>query len=179
VLVDGFCQPTYEEFLADAVNLNLIKRFKGDYNDPKIRRALSRCVWTGSSAGSLDPQKEVGAAEQKVRFGFSTIERESSELNGSNYRDNIRQQSIEQDEFEEADLVYPPNRAGRGGGFAPETEVPGGPAAAPVTQGTPAAPVGGQPPQPKQPKQPAQPTADLRMRRAAALSSGTSGVIVR
>ena len=33
------------------------------------------------------------------------IERESAELNGSNYRDNIRQQSTQQTEFEDADLV--------------------------------------------------------------------------
>jgi lambda family phage portal protein len=181
VMVDGFCQPVYEELIADAFSLNLIKRFKGDFNDPKIRRALCRCVWTGSSAGSLDPQKEVQAAEQKVRFGFSTIERESSELNASNYRDNIRQQSIEQNEFEEADLIYPPNRAGRGGGFAPETEVtePGQPAP-PITPGEPVQPPkGGQPPQPKQPPQPAQPSASLRSRRKVALASGTSGEIIR
>jgi capsid protein len=66
---------------------------------------MLRCIWTGSSAGSLDPQKEVAAADLKVKCGFSTIERESAELNGSNYRDKIRQQSTEQTEFEDADLV--------------------------------------------------------------------------
>ena len=77
----------------------------GGFDDPLIRRAMLRSVWTGSSAGSLDPQKEVAAADLKVKCGFSTIERESAELNGSNYRDNIRQQSAEQTEFQDADLM--------------------------------------------------------------------------
>jgi lambda family phage portal protein len=117
LMIDQFCQPTYEEFLADAIGLGRIERFPGGWDDPYIRKALLRCIWTGSSAGSLDPQKEVAAADQKVKCGFSTIERESAELNGSNYRDNIRQQSLEQIEFDEADLVFPPYRPTAGGGF--------------------------------------------------------------
>jgi lambda family phage portal protein len=123
VMVEQFCQPAYQEWLTDAIMLGRIERFSGwDYNDPVVRRALQRCIWTGSSAGSLDPQKEVAAADQKVKCGFSTIERESAELNGSNYRDNIRQQSIEQQEFDEAYLIYPPYRPSGGG--APFTAAP-------------------------------------------------------
>ena len=116
LVIDQLCQPVYEEWLHDAIGLGRIERFPGGWDDPLIRRAMLRCIWTGSSAGSLDPQKEVAAADQKVKCGFSTIERESAELNGSNYRDNIRQQSVEQTEFEEADLIYPPYRPSAGGG---------------------------------------------------------------
>jgi lambda family phage portal protein len=115
LMVDGFCQPSYEEWLMDAIELGRIERFSGDWNDPFIRRAMLRCIWTGSGAGSLDPQKEVAAADMKVRCGFSTIERESAELNGSNYHDNIRQQASERVEFEENDLLYPPYRPSAGG----------------------------------------------------------------
>jgi lambda family phage portal protein len=110
LMAEGFCQPVYEEFLADAVNLNRIERFTGNFSDPYVRRALSRCIWTGNSAGSLDPQKEVAAADMKVKSGFSTVEREAVELNGSNWRDNVRQQATEKQEFESAGLVYPPTR---------------------------------------------------------------------
>jgi len=110
LMVDQFCQPAYEEWLADAVALGRIEQFPGGWDDPVVRKAMLRCIWTGSSAGSLDPQKEVAAADLKVKCGFSTIERESAELNGSNYRDNVRQQSLEQGEFEEADLMFPPYR---------------------------------------------------------------------
>lgn len=117
LMVDQFCQPVYEEWLTDAIGLGRIELFPGGFDDPYIRRAMLRCIWTGSSAGSLDPQKEVAAADQKVKCGFSTIERESAELNGSNYRDNIRQQSLEQSEFESAELIYPPYRPSGGGGM--------------------------------------------------------------
>lgn len=160
LMIDQFCQPIYEEWLADAIALGRIERFKGGFDDPLIRHAMLGCIWTGSSAGSLDPQKEVAAADQKVKCGFSTIERESAELNGSNYRDNIRQQSVEQTEFEDADLIYPPYRPTQ----IASTFVGGG-AAEPPKAPKPAAP----PPQKK---------AKAKRRRTVnrvALASGLSG----
>jgi lambda family phage portal protein len=135
IMVDGLCQPVYEEWVIDAVSLNRIERFKGDVTDIYVRRALTRCNWTGASAGSLDPQKEVAAAEAKVNAGFSTIERESMELNGSNWRDNVRQQSTEKTEFTEADLTFPPERQGAqlgAGGKLYPTPPPAQPAPAPA-----------------------------------------------
>jgi lambda family phage portal protein len=122
LVVDQFCQPVYEEWLTDAISLGRIVNFKGGFDDPLIRRAMLRCIWTGTSAGSLDPQKEVAAADMKVKCGFSTIERESAELNGSNYSDNIRQQSREQTEFEEAELIFPPYRPTRVDVSEPQTK---------------------------------------------------------
>jgi lambda family phage portal protein len=119
LMVDQLCQPIYEEWLIDAIQLGRIELFPGGFDDPYVRRAMLRCIWTGSSAGSLDPQKEVAAADLKVKCGFSTVERESAELNGSNYRDNVRQQATEKIEFEEADLIYPPYRPSGGGAGVP------------------------------------------------------------
>jgi lambda family phage portal protein len=115
-VVTQLCQPAYEEWLTDAVLLGRIENFAGDFNDPYVRRAMLRCIWTGNSAGSLDPQKEVAAADMKVKSGFSTIERESMELNGSDWRDNVRQQAVEKREFDDSDLTFPPDRSGGGGG---------------------------------------------------------------
>jgi len=124
LMIDQFCQPCYEEWLNDAISLGRIVNFKGGFDDPLVRRAMLRCQWTGASAGSLDPQKEVAAADLKVTCGFSTIERETAELNGSNYRDNVRQQSTEQDEFDEAGLIFPPYRPQRGTFAAPAPAEP-------------------------------------------------------
>lgn len=143
LVVDQMCQPVYEEWLTDAVSLGRIDGFKGDWNDPYVRRALLRCVWSGSTAGSLDPLKEVVAADQKVQAGFSTIEREAMEMNGTDYRDNIRQSAVEKQAFEDADLVYPPYRTTYGGGLGP------------VTQTNPNPPVPGQPVVPASPGKPA------------------------
>jgi lambda family phage portal protein len=111
-VVDQFCQPVYEEWLADAVTLGRIDGFSGDITDTEVMRAISRCNWSGSSAGSLDPQKEVAAAEAKVNAGFSTIERESMELNGSDWHDNVTQQATEKKAFTDNNLTFPPERAG-------------------------------------------------------------------
>jgi len=116
LLVESFCQPIYEEWMQDAMDHGEIKLFKGNFDDPYIRRAMLRCIWTGSSQGSLDPQKEVAAADLRVKCGFSTIERESMELNASNWRENMTQGANEKKEFEAAGLTYPPYR--------PNTNVP-------------------------------------------------------
>jgi lambda family phage portal protein len=164
LVIDQLCQPAYEEWLTDAITLGRITQFKGGWDDPYIRKAMLRCIWTGSSAGSLDPQKEVAAADQKVKCGFSTIERESAELNGSNYRDNIRQQSSERDEFEQANLIYPPYRPTRL--QADEGAPPGTPK--PTTAPSPAKPSTA-PPTPPVP----------RTQLNAELSGGTSGRFIR
>jgi capsid protein len=124
----------------DAISLGRIVLFPGGWDDPYVRRAMLRCIWTGASAGSLDPVKEVTAADLKVTCGFSTIERESAELNGSAYRDNVRQQSREQQEFDEAGLIFPPYRPQRGTFPEPAPAEPEPP------PGTPAPPAPATPP---------------------------------
>jgi phage portal protein, lambda family len=173
IMIDQLCQPVYEEWLADAISLGRLEKFKGGFDDPMIRRAMLRCIWTGASAGSLDPQKEVAAADLKVKCGFSTIERESAELNGSNYRDNIRQQSSEMTEFEDVDLIFPPYRPTQ------LTSMVGPPKSEPA----PAAPAGPPkpapaPPKPTPPKSRARKTSRTRLR-AVELAGGTSGVFIR
>ena len=139
-VVAQLCQPAYEEWMADAIALGKIDKFKGDFADPLVRRALLKCNWTGASAGSLDPKKEVDAADQKVRAGFSTIEREAAELNGSDWRDNVKQLAVERDLYNEHDLIFPPDRplAGAGSGVtatAPKGGTAPGEPAAEVAQG--------------------------------------------
>jgi lambda family phage portal protein len=174
-MIDQFCQPTYEEWLTDAILLGRIENFKGGFDDPFVRRAMLRCIWTGSSAGSLDPQKEVTAADLKVKCGFSTIERESAELNGSNYRDNITQQAVEANEFEEADLTYPPYRPtmiGSSPVLLPGQEKPA-PKPPPVPPGA--------PPQKQLPPPPPKSARRKRSRGTehAVLASGLSGRFMR
>jgi lambda family phage portal protein len=161
LMCDGFCQPCYEEWAVDAVTLNRIELFKGDMADPFVRRALTRCNWSGSSAGSLDPQKEVAAAEAKVNAGFSTIERESIELNGSNWRDNVTQSAVERDEYEATDLTYPPDRKSATLGAGTKTF----PTPAP-SQGQPAARTHRQ-------------SVAARLRRTANNTHALSGMIIR
>lgn len=167
LMITQFCQPAYEEWMTDAISLGRITLFKGGFDDPIIKRAMLRCIWTGASAGSLDPVKEVTAADVKVKCGFSTIERETAELNGSNYRDNINQQSIEQEQFTDADLIYPPYRPTQ---LTMQGAPPKGSEPAPAPAPAPAIPKPAAPP-------PARATRQARARGTppAVLASGLSG----
>lgn len=89
-----FCQPIYEEWLAEAVALGRI-RAPGFFGDPKIRKAWCQAEWNGPAPGQLDPVKEVEAAERRIALGLSTREREAIETNGSDFWTNIQQQQIE------------------------------------------------------------------------------------
>ena len=78
-LANDFCQPIYEEFLAEAVAKGRIHA-PGFFDDPIIRKAYAKCEWNGPTQGQLDPLKEVNAAAKRVEEGFSTRTRETIEL---------------------------------------------------------------------------------------------------
>jgi lambda family phage portal protein len=109
LLVDQFCQPVYVAFLMEAIAKGIINA-PGFFTDPRIFRAWTRCAWSGSSPGSIDPLKEVMASDRRVKLGVSTLERESLEINGSDWRANIIQQGIELNFSIENGLPYTRNQ---------------------------------------------------------------------
>jgi capsid protein len=100
-----------------------IIRAPGFAADPRIFRAWTRCSWSGASPGSIDPVKESQAAEKRIKLGVSTQERESLEINGSDWRANTIQQGLEKVLADENDLPYPrsatPSPFGGGGSGNP------------------------------------------------------------
>jgi lambda family phage portal protein len=102
-LANDFCQPVYEEWLAQAVSMGRIEA-PGFFDDPVIRKAWSGAEWNGPAAGQLDPVKEVEAAQLRVENGFSTREQETMEINGGNFDRNIQQAKREQKILKEAGL---------------------------------------------------------------------------
>lgn len=89
-LVRDFCQPVYEQWLAEAVAKGRINA-PGFFADPLIRRAYCSARWNGPSQGQLDPVKEVNAAVIKIENGLSTRATEARELTGSDFYANVRQ----------------------------------------------------------------------------------------
>ena len=88
---NDFCQPVYEQFLAEAVARGRIQA-KGFFSDPMIRKAWCSAKWNSTATVPvLDPTKEVEAAKMRVEEGFSTREAETVALNGSDYRTNVAQ----------------------------------------------------------------------------------------
>ena len=93
-LANDFCQPIYEEWLAEAVAKGRIAA-PGFFADPLVRRAYCGAEWNGPAQGLLDPVKEVNAAERRVKNCFSTTEREAAEMNGSDFYRNAQQRKQE------------------------------------------------------------------------------------
>jgi lambda family phage portal protein len=88
-LARDFCQPIFEEWLAEAVAKGRISA-PGFFTDAAVRKAYSGAEWNGPAQGLLNPVQEVTAAEKRVLNGFSTRDREAQELTGSDFYKNVQ-----------------------------------------------------------------------------------------
>lgn len=113
-MVEKFCQPIYEEWLSEAVARGRIHA-PGFFHEPLVRKTYCSAQWYGPTQGQLDPVKEVEAAEQRVRSGFSTRAKEAMELTGTDFWDNIRTAKRENELMRDAGLDGMPGAsAGKG-----------------------------------------------------------------
>jgi len=94
LLAKKLCQPVYELWLADEIAEGRIVA-PGYFVDEYIRAAWNKCLWTGDGPGSIDPSKEVDAAERRVAMGISTLEAESILHDGVDWETKHRQRTIE------------------------------------------------------------------------------------
>ena len=99
-----FCQPIFEEWLAEAVAKGRIAA-PGFFADPLVRRAYCRAEWNGPAQGLLNPVQEVEAAAKRVEHYFSTGEREAAEMNGSDFYRNVQQRRQEKKIIKEAEGI--------------------------------------------------------------------------
>lgn len=102
---NDFCQPIYELWLSEAVAIGRVNA-PGFFIDPAIRKAWSNASWNGPSPGQIDPTKEVDAATKRVEQGFSTRERETIELTGGNWDENVAQVARENQLLSEANSPF-------------------------------------------------------------------------
>jgi lambda family phage portal protein len=79
-----FCQPIYERWLDFMVAKGKITA-PGYFDSPEIRRAYRACAWVGDGPGSLDPVKEVAAAEKRLTLGISDLDEECIAYSGQTY----------------------------------------------------------------------------------------------
>lgn len=98
-----FCEPIKELWFEEAVALGRIAA-PGFFADPRIRQAYTRVSWIGDSPGSIDPEKEVNAAEKRIALGISTREKESIAYDGGDWEANLVQLAKEQAMMEDAGL---------------------------------------------------------------------------
>lgn len=120
--ITDFCQPIYKEWLCEAVAKGRV-RAPGFFNDPIIKDAYCSAEWNGPSAGQLDPEKEVQAAELRVQGGYSTREKEATELTGTDFYKNVKQRKREEELLKEVTGGEKKRfNAGRAGGEKPDAD---------------------------------------------------------
>lgn len=85
----NFTQIVYEEWLNEAYLLGRIE-LKNYRVDPLMDKAWTQAQWNGPSQGQIDPLKEANAAVIRINNGLSTRSRETAELNGGDFEQNIR-----------------------------------------------------------------------------------------
>ena len=100
----NFCQPIYEEWLEEAILKGRINA-PGYFDDPIKKYAYTWADWTGPSQGQLNPVQEVQAAVLRVENGFSTRQKETAELTGTDFELNHRQRVKEETARREAGFV--------------------------------------------------------------------------
>lgn len=83
-----FCQPIYEQFLAEAIALGRIDA-PGFFSDPIKRHLWSRADFLNENNKVLDPVKEANAAKLRLELGLSTYSREVAAMNGGDFEDVI------------------------------------------------------------------------------------------
>lgn len=93
---ENFCQIIFEQWLYEAVASGRINA-PGFFEDDFRAKLFSWSEWTGPSQGQLNPVQEVQASILKVQNGFSTYQRETSELTGSDYELNALQLAREKE----------------------------------------------------------------------------------
>lgn len=120
-LAADFCQPIFEEFMCEAVAKGRINA-PGFFADPLVRKAYCAAEWNGPSAGQLDPKKEVEAAELRVQGGFSTRDRETTELTGGDYYKNMKQRKREEKALKEVNGIGRPKQQPGAAGGEPDGE---------------------------------------------------------
>lgn len=98
---NDFCQPVYKLWLAEAISTGRVTA-PGYFNDPATAKAWNNAEWIGPAQGMLDPVKEVNAAIRRADRGFSTNERETYELTGGNWDENIEQITRENKKLRQA-----------------------------------------------------------------------------
>jgi lambda family phage portal protein len=106
-LAKRFCQPIFEVWMDEAVAAGRVAA-PGYFGDPQVRRAYLKAEWVGDGPGSIDPLKEINAAEKRIDLGVSTLEKESMLHDGGDWKANLRQRGLEQKARAANGLLPPP-----------------------------------------------------------------------
>lgn len=106
LLAKMLCQPVFELWLADEIAEGRINA-PGFFADDVVRAAWCAAIWTGDGPGSIDPAKEVDAAQKRVNLGISTKQAESILHDGVDWEQK-HEQRVKEINAEKRDGIYIP-----------------------------------------------------------------------
>lgn len=106
MLATYLCQPVFELWLADEVAEGRINA-PGFFASDITRAAWCAAIWTGDGPGSIDPTKEVDAAQKRVELGISTKQAESILHDGVDWQQK-HDQRVKEINAEKRDGIYFP-----------------------------------------------------------------------
>ncbi|WP_238319526.1 phage portal protein [Xanthomonas maliensis] len=104
-LVQQFCQPLYALHIDEEVAAGRL--VLPGYGDPIRRRAWTRALWIGPARGSMDEQKEAGAAKTRIEIGVSNEAMETAAMNGEDWN-AVYAQRVREVNRRRADGLYAP-----------------------------------------------------------------------
>lgn len=124
LMATTFCQPVYELWLLDEVAIGNI-RAPGIFASELLRNAWCGGVWTGDGPGSIDPSKEVDAAQKRVDMGISTKQAESILHDGIDWSTKHKQRVKEINAEKRDGIYFPPAGSPAPNATAPDAADPG------------------------------------------------------
>jgi lambda family phage portal protein len=99
-----FCEPSYEEFLAEAVDKGRIVA-PGFFSDPATRAAWCGSEWTGPGMGQINPEVETKASIEKIKNNLSTHTKEVAAVDGDDWERMMPLRIREQKFLKENDML--------------------------------------------------------------------------
>jgi len=93
-LVRDLCQPVYEVFMWELVSAGYVN-MPGFLQDPLARRAYLGAEWIGDAMPSVDPVKDVQAAEKRINLKLTTRSEECMALTGTEWEPKVEQMEYE------------------------------------------------------------------------------------
>lgn len=94
--------PIFRQWLQEMVRSGMLVELANFNTSPYIANAWSKSDWIGFPKLDIDPKATVEAAAMRVKEGFSTRDRETAGINGSEFSDNAKKLKKENDLLWEA-----------------------------------------------------------------------------
>jgi lambda family phage portal protein len=114
----GFGMPIYAAYVEEAFDVDALPLPAGAPDFMSARAAYTRAWWIGPGRGYVDPLKERQGQALGVETGLSTLEEETAQASGTDWRDNVDQRAIEVEYYTSRGVPLPSTLQG-----APAEEV--------------------------------------------------------